>query len=66
MYVFNGVVKKIVVCDDSDFFNCFRDVIVVVLRGDFNGVCFQVFNGVVVFMMVEFEFVSRVVLRDRE
>lgn len=40
MYVFNGVVKKIVVCDDSDFFNCFRDVIVVVLCGDFNGVCF--------------------------
>lgn len=40
MYVFNGVVKKIVVCDNGDFFNVFRDVIVVVLRGDFYGVCF--------------------------
>ncbi len=65
-HAFNGVVKKVAVCDNSDVFNGFRDAVVVVLRGDFNGVCFQVFNGVVAPMMAKFEFVGGVALRDRE
>lgn len=45
MHALNGVVKKIAVRDNSDFFNFFRDAIVVVLRGDFNSVCFRFLTG---------------------